>query len=634
MKDQETAMAAQPARRLTLIALAVWAVVALALPLSALTLNAVKVAGFPLGFWLTAEGCLLALLLLAILFARRSGGGNRALGFIPAVEFAGETVTSAGYIGFAGLIAALGFDGLAYPLGIAAGLALMTILVAPRLPLYAANSVAGFFAARFGGHWPRRLVLAITVVTSVLLLAADLRGAGLAAQGLMPADYQTGVIVSAAVLGLALLAGGLPRSGAFGLAVIIFLAALVNLAVQQGRWPLPHVVYGAAMQDIQGLDQKLFASRLAGGTSLMPMDSPFLHLSMVNFLGLVLGLSFGIAALPHVLGRYVSQAAGAAADAPMRVAKALAVAVLFLIGIAAFSVLARVAIEGLLLGGLPVNALPEAMIQSSGRGWLEVCGAKSFSGPELAAACAKLPGQKGLLRLQDLVFSGDGFLFAASSIAGLPALAWTALLAAGLVVALVSAHAILAGLAGGIAEARGPEGQPLGDGRDLSSLILRGAVLLAAIAIAAAGAAEIPALVSDGLGLIASSVFPALILGLYWRRYSSPGAIAAMVAGFAVAGCYIAGVRLFPVTMFELTGPLSSAAPAAVRKFADLKAALAAAPDAAAREIARIALGLHAQPIANWWGLKPGAAALLGAPAGFFAGVVATIFAGRPSPQA
>ena len=176
--------ASRPSRRLTLVSLLAWAAIALAIPLLALTLNAIQVAGFPLGFWFTAQGALIALAALAWLFARRAGGDPGREGALAPAVFAGESIGSAGFVGYAGLIALLGFDALSYPLGVAAGLALMAILIAPRFALYPVATSAGFFTARFGGLWPRRLMLAVLLIATLMLLAADMRGAGLAIQAL------------------------------------------------------------------------------------------------------------------------------------------------------------------------------------------------------------------------------------------------------------------------------------------------------------------------------------------------------------------------------------------------------------------------------------------------------------------
>ena len=88
---------------------------------------------------------------LGLDFYRSRRWRTRPEGWLGPLVFAGEAIASAGFIGFTGLIAALGFDALSFPLGLAAGLALMAVLVAPRFALYPVESIGGFFTARSEG---------------------------------------------------------------------------------------------------------------------------------------------------------------------------------------------------------------------------------------------------------------------------------------------------------------------------------------------------------------------------------------------------------------------------------------------------------------------------------------------------
>src|SRR6185436_5287424 len=101
---------------------------------------------FPLGFWIAAQGALIGLTGLALVYAWRAGGQATAKEFRPSLVFAGEAVGAVTIIGFTGYIAALGYDGLALPLGLVAGMALLAIVVAPRFVLYPVRSISGFFA--------------------------------------------------------------------------------------------------------------------------------------------------------------------------------------------------------------------------------------------------------------------------------------------------------------------------------------------------------------------------------------------------------------------------------------------------------------------------------------------------------
>jgi putative solute:sodium symporter small subunit len=633
MGEGEVAGASRPTRRLTILSLIVWAIVALALPLAALTLNAVQVAGFPLGFWFTAQGALMALAGLGWLFTRRAGGERGREGVVGPLVFAGECIASAGFIGYAGLIAALGFDALSFPLGVTAGLTLMAILVAPRFVLYPAATVAGYFTARFAGVWTRRTALVVLGIASVPLLAADVRGAGLSIQAMTGVDLPSSLaivatLLSLAWLGLTLFGGRRPLGLVFAVLLLTFSGMLVVIAVLQGRLPLPYWTYGFALQDVASLEIALIGQKLADVKSLKPMTAPFLQFSMSNFAGVVLAVALGIAALPQLLGRHLSRAAVAPGEAVRRTTLTLTLVAVFLCGLAPFAAFARVALAQLIQSDVKVAALPDAVTGASGQGWLEICGAQSANAADLAAACAKVGGHKGALRLQDMVFANDTYLFAASKIAGLPALLWLLLVAGALVAALVAGHAILAGFVSADAEAR-HSGPPNRERLDLRSVALGILLLLGAVAVAAFSMADIASLAAEGLALIASSVFPTLVLGLYWRRFRAPGAVATLIAGFLAAAIYIFGVRLMPVTLFDLTGHLSTAAPSAVRKLADLSAAVDAAADPAARSMAQRALYRHALTVANWWGLKPAASVLFALPVGVVAGIAVTLMTGR-----
>ena len=72
--QDDIAGASRPSGRLVLASLAGWIVLAILLPLSALTLNAFHLGKLPLGFWLTAQGVLIGLVVLVAAYAWRAGG--------------------------------------------------------------------------------------------------------------------------------------------------------------------------------------------------------------------------------------------------------------------------------------------------------------------------------------------------------------------------------------------------------------------------------------------------------------------------------------------------------------------------------------------------------------------------------
>ena len=637
MTERDVQGASRPSRRLIVISLIAWMVLVLALPLSALTLNFVKFAGFPLGFWTTAVFVLIALATLAMIFAARAGGDATGEGIVPSLRMAAEAIGSAGVIGCTGAIATLGYDGLAFPLGIAAGLALLAICVAPRFALYPVSTIGGFFKARYGGLWPRRLALAVAGIASVGLLAADLRGGALAIQGMLAMDYATAIAIATVALAAVWLVRSLVampsgRGVTFAILLVLFLIPVFALTVFQGRLPMPLFVYGYGLEDLANLEQKLIINKLADVRALKPMSSPFLVLSKANFAGIVLALALGIAALPYLLGRHLSQAVVSPGAATRRAGLSLVWVVWFLLALAAYAVFDRIGVDDLIAKGIETTVLPSALVDASGRGWVSICGVSSFSAADIVAACSKSQGHRGFLRLQDLAFTSDGFAVAAPWISGLPMAAFLPLWIAAALASLVTGHAIVAGFLAADAEAR-RAGSVDAAALDVRSVVLAVLLLLAALIVAMIGTAEIPELVSEALALIASGLFPPLILGLFWRRMTAAGAVTSMIVGFSVTGLYIAGARYFPAAMFDWTGALSDAATGAVKKFADLKAAVAAATSDDVHAAAKAALSHHASGLANWWGLKPAAGALMGIPAGFLAGAAVSLLSRTARPE-
>jgi cation/acetate symporter len=158
-----------------------------------------------------------------------------------------------------------------------------------------------------------------------------------------------------------------------------------------------------------------------------------------------------------------------------------------------------------------------------------------------------------------------------------------------------------------------------------SGVAIAGVTLVAAVVIAGFETVGSATLAADGLALLAAGLFPALVLALYWRGMTGAGAIAAMLAGSAITLVYLAGVHIWPVELFSLTGSLSDATPQAAQHFRELHAALQAAATPEAHATAYAALLKHTIPIANWIGLKPAAIILVSLPAGVIAGIAVSM---------
>ncbi len=139
-------------------------------------------------------------------------------------------------------------------------------------------------------------------------------------------------------------------------------------------------------------------------------------------------------------------------------------------------------------------------------------------------------------------------------------------------------------------------------------------------------------MVAWAFSLAAAGLFPALVLGIWWKRTTTAGAIAGIAAGFAVCVYYLVATRYFAPSFYETWGWLSNATAEGAARYAELKAAVAAAaPDAQAAAFK--AFDTHAQVLANWWGIKNISAAAFGLPVGFAVMIVVSLMTKAPSKE-
>jgi cation/acetate symporter len=157
-------------------------------------------------------------------------------------------------------------------------------------------------------------------------------------------------------------------------------------------------------------------------------------------------------------------------------------------------------------------------------------------------------------------------------------------------------------------------------------------VLVAGLAAWAAFAAPgtILAMTGAAFSLAASTLLPALLLGIWWKRATGEGALAGMLAGLAVCLYYMLAPRYIPFAFYETSSFLSDATQGQAAAYEALRQSYYLA-DEAARQGALAAWGETARAVANWWGIRQDFAAVFAVPVGFLATVGASLFTPAPS---
>ncbi len=296
-----------------------------------------------------------------------------------------------------------------------------------------------------------------------------------------------------------------------------------------------------------------------------------------NFLALMLCLMLGTAAMPHVLTRYYTTTS--VGEARKSVAWALFFIALLYLAAPALAVMVKYEVLNHLVG-TPFDQLP---------GWIRRW---SKLDPTLVSAI-DINGD-GLLQLAELHLGGDVIVLAAPEIGGLPLVVTYLVAAGGLAAALSTADGLLLTISNTLSHDLyfrliNPRAPALR--RVMLSKFLVLVVALLAAFISSMRFADILQFVSAAFSLAAAGFFPALVLGIFWRRANRVGAVSGMLAGLGVCLYYM-------VTNHPLL---------------------------------RDGLGIHAPlELSRWWGIEPVAAGVFGVPAGVIVMVLASLCSPPP----
>lgn len=247
--------------------------------------------------------------------------------------------------------------------------------------------------------------------------------------------------------------------------------------------------------------------------------------SRANFLALIFCLMAGTAALPHLLTRFYTTPS--VADTRTSVGWALFFVALLYLSVPALAVLVKFEVmQGLV--GSSFDALPSWILQ-----WARV-------DPSLVSV-SDVNGD-GRVQFGEIRMGADIIMLATPEIGGLPYVISGLVAAGGLAAALSTADGLLLTISNAlvrdlyvrdIGHRTSPEQRVI-----LSKFALLGVALLAAM-VATLKPADILPLVSYSFSLAASALLPAMVLGIFWRRTTRAGAVAGMLAGFAVTVYYV-----------------------------------------------------------------------------------------------
>ncbi|TWG98451.1 cation/acetate symporter [Mesorhizobium sp. J18] len=522
--------------------------------------------------------------------------GRRVPALYNGMATGADWMSGASFVGMAGTLYLLGYDGLAYVLGWTGGYVLVAILVAPYLRKFGAYTVPDFLSARYGGNVARFIGIIVLFSCSFTYVVAQIYATGIIASRFLGLDFNVAVYVGLAGILVCSMLGGMravtwTQVAQYIVLIIAYLIPAIWMSTAKTGIPIPQLMYGSALQNI---------SVLEAAQSISPGHiTPFAHggFDATNYFLLIVCLMVGTASLPHVLMRYFTTPS--VREARLSVAWSLLFIFILYFTAPAYAAFAKWTMLDLVSSGLtPDNIADKA-------GWLmnwaaadgtmvQICGQAAVDAAAIAAACQEA-GVTGNLAFSDITLNADMIVLATPEMAGMPYFISGLVAAGGLAAALSTADGLLLAIANALSH--DIYYKMIDQNAPTSRRLVVSRVLLVIVAALAAYTAstrpsDILSMVAWAFSLAAAGLFPALVLGVWWKRTNAAGAIAGMIAGFGITVLYLVGTQ-YGLDLAKDTG----------------------------------------DEWALWWGVKNVSAAAFGLPIGFAVMIVVSLLTRAPSQE-
>ena len=499
-----------------------------------------------------------------------------------------DWMSAASFISMGGALSAQGFAGLAYVMGWTGGYLLLAVFLGPYLRQFGAYTIPDFLGARYGGHAARVIGVIAAIACSFTYLIAQVTGVGLIVSRFIGLDFNVGVFVGLLGVLFCSVLGGMrsvtwTQVAQYIILIISYLVPVVYLSWQIFSIPVPELTYGQLLQRnnasaiqitkdakeketralwkkdadeateklkdpnlSEGDRTRLTATRAAALAQARPPapseDAKFGYyltvpsgVGMWNFLALTFCLMVGTAGLPHILTRYYTTPS--VRQARTSVAWSLFFIFLLYFTAPAYAAFARFAIYAKLVGS-QVADLPRWVTLWKPAGLFDVVDKNG----------------DGVIQWADFVVKSTDFVVLATpEIAGLPFVITGLVMAGGLAAALSTADGLLLTIANAISHDL--YYNVIDPSASLTKRLTITKVLLVVTAIIAAWVATfrlslIVELVAWAFSLAGASFFPALVMGIWWKRANKAGAVAGMILGLGITTYYMVGSRFYGLSWF------------------------------------------------------------------------------------
>ena len=466
---------------------------------------------------------------------------------------AADWMSAASFISMAGLIAFLGYDGSVYLMGWTGGYVLLALLLAPYLRKFGKFTVPEFIAERYYSKAARIVAVICLIFISFTYVAGQMRGVGIVFSRFLEVDIAIGLMIGMGVVFIYAVLGGMKgitytQVAQYCVLIFAYTVPAVFIAIQLTGNAIPQLAFGS---EISGSGVSLLDKLDDIVTSLGFHQYTSGVKSRIDVFCITLALMVGTAGLPHVIVRFFT--VPRVRDARLSAGYALLfIAILYTTAPAVGSMARYNLINtvqprdiGAVDGNLVYDERPEWMRTWQQTGLLTFDDRNGDGRIQYYddtnrdfAARAEAYGWRG----NELTVDRDIMVLANPEIAGLPNWVIALVAAGGIAAALSTAAGLLLVISAAISHdlIKGIFVPGISDKKEL----LAGRIA-AALAIVVAGylgfdpPGWVAQVVAFAFGLAAASLFPAILLGIFFKRVNKQGAIAGMITGLIFTYGYI-----------------------------------------------------------------------------------------------
>jgi cation/acetate symporter len=451
---------------------------------------------------------------------------------------AADWMSAASFISMAGLIAFMGYGGSVFLMGWTGGYVLLAMLLAPYLRKFGKFTVPEFIGDRYYSKTARIVAVICLIIASVTYVIGQMKGIGVAFSRFLEVDYNVGLVIGMGIVFVYAVLGGMKgitytQIAQYCVLIFAYTIPAIFISMQLTGVPIPQFGLGSTMAGsevylLDRLDQVLSDLGFSDYTTTA-------RLSYLNMFVYTMSLMIGTAGLPHVIIRFFT--VPKVKDARSSAGWALVfIAILYTTapGVAAMARLNLIETVNQPDGTQLVYAERPTWIKKWEETGLLAFEDKNGDGEIIHSADPEVNEMVKVDR--------DIMVLANPEIAGLPNWVIALVAAGGLAAALSTAAGLLLAISSAISHdlLKGVFKPDVTEQQELlaSRIAMAFAILLAGYLgfnppDFAAGT------VALAFGLAASSIFPALMMGIFNKNMNKEGAIAGMVAGIGVTLLYV-----------------------------------------------------------------------------------------------